>query len=136
MPLKKVPGWLVSAAVATEEEIQAVRKRRGFWIQRARKRKGYTLEALAAAMGYRSISGVSRWESGGRAVPGDKFEPLARYLSLPPGFLVNPPLTDDERLDEAVRAAEELEREDSDEEQPPALRAVAALAAAPRRRSA
>jgi transcriptional regulator with XRE-family HTH domain len=105
--------------MATPDEQLAVRIRRGYWIRRARERKGFTLTYVASMLGYKdkSISTLSRWESGDRQVPGDKFEPLARLLDLPAGFLVSPPLTDDERLDAAVRAASALEREDWEKEQ-------------------
>lgn len=100
--------------MATPAEQLAVRKRRGYWIKRARERHGYTLQFVASRLGYsdKSISTISRWEDGVRQVPSDKIEPLSRLLSLPAAFLVSPPATDDERLDEAVRDAEALERED------------------------
>ena len=100
--------------MATPAEQLAVRKRRGYWIRRARERHGYTLQFVASRLGYsdKSISTVSRWEDGLRQVPSDKIEPLSRLLSLPAKFLVSPPETDDERLDQAVRDAEALERED------------------------
>lgn len=96
--------------MATPTEQLAVRRRRGYWVRRARERKGYTLQYVASSLGYsdKSISTVSRWEDGGRQVPSDKIEPLSRLLSLPPRFLVRPPLTDDERLDRAVHDAEAL----------------------------
>lgn len=92
----------------------AMRKRRGYWIQRARKRKQLTQQGVGSLLGYpgKSESIVSRWEAGDRPVPSDKLQALAVLLDLPADYLVNPPLTDDERLDAAVRAASELERED------------------------
>lgn len=114
MPSTYPPLRLVSAVMATPAEQLAVRKRRGYWIKRARERHGYTLQLVASRLGYsdKSISTISRWEDGERQVPSDKIEPLSRLLSLPPRFLVSPPETDDERLDQAVRDAEALERED------------------------
>ena len=124
--------------MASPEEQLQTRRRRGYWIERARRRKGYTLEAVAAALGYsdKSISTLSRWEAGERPVPSDKLEPLARLLGLPPTYLVSPPLTDDERLDAAVRDAEELEREDSGSEPAPVRPVAAVPGPSLRRRSA
>lgn len=116
MLLRYPPLRLVTASVATKADQMAIRIRRGYWIQRARKRKGLTLLYVANALGYsgKSESIPSRWESGDRPVPSDKLEPLARLLSLPPHYLVRPPLTDDERLDAAVLAVSEQESEDSE----------------------
>jgi transcriptional regulator with XRE-family HTH domain len=124
--------------MATKEEQLATRRRRGYWIERARLRRDLTLEAVCEALGYsaKSISTVSRWESGERPVPSDKLEPLARLLSLPPAWLINPPLTDDERLDDAVRDAEELERQDAGRAPAPARPISAVPAPSLRRRSA
>lgn len=138
MPLGHAPVRLVSAVMASREELEAERKRRGYWIRRARELHGLTQHAVAEALGYsgKSLSTVSLWESGLRPVPSDKIGPLSRLVKLPPDWIVNPPLTDEERLSAAVLAAEELEREDAEPEEPPALRAVGARAGGPRRRSA
>jgi transcriptional regulator with XRE-family HTH domain len=124
--------------MATKEEQLALRRRRGYWIRRARERKDLTLQAVATALGYsgNSLSTVSRWEDGSRQVPSDKLEPLGRLLSLPDSFLLRPPLTDDERLDAAVRDAEELERQDAGQAPAPARPVAAVPAPALRRRSA
>lgn len=109
--------------MATKEEQLAARRRRGYWIKRARERQGLTLHYVATKLGYKdkSISTPSLWESGKRPVPGDQMEPLARLLSLPDGFLLRPPMTDDERLDAAIDAASTGEQSDweSGEEPPP-----------------
>lgn len=132
------PLRLVSAVMATEDEQQAMRRRRGYWIKRARERKGLTLQYVAVALGYsdNSLSTPSLWESGKRPVPSDKMEPLSRLLSLPPRFLVSPPLTDEELLDQAVRDAEELEREDWAAAEDTAREGGDVRVASPRRRSA
>lgn len=124
--------------MATPSEQLAVRKRRGYWIRRARERKGYTLRLVAGRLGYsdKSISTISRWEDGERQVPSDKIEPLSRLLALPPQFLVSPPLTDDERLDQAVREAEGLERADWEAEGDGSQADAGARGGEPRRRSA
>jgi transcriptional regulator with XRE-family HTH domain len=115
MSVQYPPLRLLSAVMATKEEQLATRRRRGYWIKRARERQDLTLEAVAGSLGYspKSISTISRWEDGTRPVPSDKLEPLARLLSLPAAWLINPPLTDEERLDAAVSAAADLEREDA-----------------------
>lgn len=138
MPVPYPPLRLLSVGMATREEQLRVRRRRGYWIHRARDRQGMTLQALAELLGYsgKSISTISRWETGDRQVPSDKLALLAHHLSLPESWLVNPPETDDERLDRAVREAEELERQDAERAQAPAQRALPAQVPAPRRRTA
>lgn len=66
-----------------------------------------TLDHLAELLGYEKGGGsvVSRWESGERPVPSDRFPDIARALTLPPDFLVNPPKTDRERLAELAQEA-------------------------------
>jgi transcriptional regulator with XRE-family HTH domain len=100
--------------MATKEEQLAARIRRGYWIRRARERRGLTLQDVAMSLGYsgKSLSTPSLWESGKRPVPSDKLEPLGRLLNLPDGFLLRPPLTDDERLDAAIAAAAAGEQRD------------------------
>ena len=124
--------------MASVEELQAERRRRGYWIRRARERKGMTLDGLAELMGYAAKSGstVSLWETGQRPVPSDRMGPLAAVLQLPAHWLVNPPPTDDERLEAAVRDATELERLDSEREADRDRRAAGGPDAELRRRSA
>src|SRR4051794_7951235 len=100
-PIRPIPRGMA------DSERLAVRRRRGYWVSLARRRKGLTLDALAELVGYGKTSGsvVSRWESGDRAVPSDRFPRLSEVLDLPPEYLVRPPLTDSERLDELARAA-------------------------------
>lgn len=94
---------------------QVMHRRRGWWIRVARERLGITIEALAAACGYTDGKGtVSLWEKGKRPVPSGKFPTIARVLELPARYLVNPPETDEERLDRVVRDASELERLDAE----------------------
>lgn len=124
--------------MASPEEQLQTRRRRGYWIKRARDRKGLTLGAVCELLGYspKSISTISRWEDGQRPVPSDKMEPLARLLGLPPDYLVRPPLTDDERLDQAVRDAEALEQQDAAQAAAPRQQAGPAPVRELRRRSA
>jgi len=98
----------------TEGDRDAVRRRRGYWIRQARELRGWGQKELAAALGYESnVTGnISKWEKGTRPVPSDMFTPLARALGLPADFLVDPPETDEERLDAAIRRAGEMEQRD------------------------
>lgn len=103
----------------SENDRDAVRKRRGHWMRIARERLGLSTDQVAKAVGYtgqKPGSIVTRWEKGERAVPSDRFELLARVLGLPPEWLTTPPVSDVERLearlDELARAAGALERED------------------------
>jgi transcriptional regulator with XRE-family HTH domain len=100
--------------MATVEEIEAERRRRGYWIKRARERRVLTLDALAADLGYAAKSGstISLWEAGLRPVPSDKFSRLADLLELPVAWLVKPPLTDEERLEAAIRRGSDEEKRD------------------------
>ena len=102
-----------------DSERQAVRRRRGYWIALARKRKQLTGDALAELVGYAKGSGsvVSRWESGDRPVPSDRFERIAEVLDLPAAWLVKPPLTDSERLEQVVSEGAALERRDWEREE-------------------
>jgi len=102
------------AETGPADERLAVRKRRGYWIRRARERQGLKEDALAVKLGYVKGSGsvIAKWESGVRAVPSDRFPAIASETGLPAAWLVDPPLTDEERLDQAVLEASAAERED------------------------
>lgn len=97
-----------------------VHRRRGWWIRVARERLEINIDDLARVAGYKDGKGtVSLWEKGKRPVPSGKFPMLTRLLRLPYSYLVNPPMTDEERLDAAIRAASDAERRDWDLEQDP-----------------
>lgn len=98
----------------TEEQRDAVRRRRGYWVRLARRSKGLGLKEFGHRLGYTgNVTGnLSKWETGDRPIPSDMFEPIARVVGLPPNFLVRPPLTDEERLAEAMRLASEQELAD------------------------
>jgi transcriptional regulator with XRE-family HTH domain len=121
----------------TKEDEQVVHRRRGWWIRVAREGRGMTLAAFAETLGYLDGQGtVSLWEKGLRPVPSSKFPAIAELLGLPDRFLVRPPSTDEERLAAAVRAAEELEREDWEAGERPHRAADDGPGAEPGRRSA
>lgn len=109
-------------------EKAATRRRRGYWVRIARKRKGWGQKELAHALGYNEgqSGNLSKWESGERPIPSDLFQPLAIALGLPADFLVNPPQTDEERLDEAIQSGIDAEQRDWEAEQEQAPKADAA----------
>ena len=126
------------SVVMTDEQREATRRRRGHWVRTARRRRELTQKELAASLGYvgNQTGNISKWESGERRISGDMFTPLARALGLPARFLINPPLTDEERLDAAMREAGELEREGWEAGEDPSPADDDEPGDAPRRRSA
>lgn len=105
---------LPSAAMTQEEDREAVR--RGYWLRRARQKAGVTLADAAVTAGLKDTSGstVSLWESGQRSIKVVQLTRLARRYGVPVSMFTDPPITDDERLDEAIADASRLEREDWD----------------------
>lgn len=126
---------LVSVSMAERE---AARRRRGYWVRLARKRRGWGQKELAHALGYTDgqSGNLSKWESGERPIPSDLFESIALVLGLPSDFLVRPPKTDEERLDEAIQSAADAERRDWEGEQDQDREDDAEPAASRSRRSA
>lgn len=101
------------ASEGQDSDESRVHRRRGWWIRVARERKRMKVETLAELAGYKDGKGtISLWESGGRPVPSGKFPKLQEVLDLPDRYLVNPPETDEERLDAAIRYASEAELRD------------------------
>lgn len=136
MPGQIVLWRLPSGAVSDDESL--VQRRRGYWLRLARERAGFTLSAAAEAAGLSAGSGstVTRWEQGERPIKVIHLERLARAYRVPVSSLMRPERTDDERLDEAIAAASDAEREDWAEERPQRLGAAAAPVDERRRRSA
>lgn len=97
------------------EEIEA--KRRGYWMRRARQNAGVNLDDAAVEAGLKATSGssVTLWEQGKRPIKVVTMKRLARRYGVPVSLFTNPPMTDDERLAQAIADARELEREDWDE---------------------
>lgn len=94
------------------------RRRRGFWLRMGREHAGLSQESAARELGLsgKSKSTLSAWESGARDPRSSMLAKMARLYGIPVEMLVNPQPTAyeaiDRRLDELVRAAGELERED------------------------
>lgn len=123
----------------TTEEAQRRRRRRGYWLRLARLRADLNQNEVARRLGMSDRSGttVLAWEQGRRDPKASVLEQLAEIYGVPPELLLKPPPTDEERLDEIVRAASALEREDWDAgEGSRGPGAGAGPAAEPRRRSA
>jgi transcriptional regulator with XRE-family HTH domain len=101
--------------VTHDEEVHA--RRLGYWLRRVRLRRGVTLSSAALAAGLRATSGstVSLWERGQREMTVQDLRRLAGFYGVPEGFFTHPQKTDEERLSEALAAAEALERQDWEE---------------------
>jgi len=121
----------------TDDEATAAR-RRGYWLRLARERADLTLAAAAEAAGLRSGSGstVSLWEGGQRAIKVTHLIRLARRYRVPVSVFMTPEMTDEERLDEAIRSASAAERVDWDAEAEDSPRAEDELGDELRTRSA
>jgi transcriptional regulator with XRE-family HTH domain len=134
---EKISSPRLRLVAVTKAEEQLIHRRRGWWIRVARERLGWTLETFAEELGYADGKGtVSLWEKGLRPVPASKFHTVARLLHLPDRYLVRPPLTDEERLDEAIQSASDAERADWDLEAEQGLEADDGPDVAPGRQSA
>ena len=108
-----MPLWrLGSVAVANDEDVHA--RRLGYWLRRVRERRGESLKSAAVAAGLAASSGstVSMWEYGRRPISVRQLRRLAQFYEVPESLFMNPPATDEERLDAALADAAALERGD------------------------
>lgn len=98
----------------TDEELQLRARRRAWWLRVARDQRGLSQSGVAEAIGLskKSASTVGDWERGVSEPSLRQLESLAALYSVPLSWFVDPPRTDEERFDELVRDAAELERED------------------------
>lgn len=105
--------WRLGSAAMAEDE-QKAQRRRGHWLLMARRRKGATVTDAAIAAGLSKKSGghVSRWEKGERAISLVQLRRLANFYGVPFDSLATPDLTDEERLEVAIRSASDAERAD------------------------
>lgn len=104
--------WLASVTVTPEEELHA--RRLGYWLRRVRERRGESLKSAAIAAGLKASSGstVSMWEHGKRPIKVSVLRRLARFYDVPDALFIDPPMTDEERLEVALADAVALEQED------------------------
>ncbi len=107
------------AGMATEDA-ERQRTRRGYWLRLARRRSTLTLHAVAAELGYssRSSSTIKFWEDGKRDPSDIQLSRIAALYKVPAEVFFDPAQTDEERLEEWVRAGVEARargRDDVDE---------------------
>lgn len=105
-----MPLRLLSSVMEDEETYG---RRVGFWLRMARERANITQEAAATSLGLsgKSKSTVSAWENG-RIPKLAMLRRLAALYRVPLKTFTEPDVTPEERLDQIVRAAGALERED------------------------
>lgn len=129
--------WRLASGVVTDDEAQQ-QMRRGYWLRRARDRAGLTLAAAAEAAGLSPGSGstVTHWEQGDRPIKVIHLERLARAYGVPLAVFMQPELTDDERLDQAIQSASDAERADWERAGVPSRPTDGALGVERHRRSA
>ena len=128
---------LVSVPV-TEDEIGALRLRRGYWLRRARERANMDQNSVAKAIGLSERSGtvILAWEKGRRSPDVDQLHQLARLYNVPMSLFTEPRETDAEWLAELAGAAIAAAVEDDDEEGEQNPGAGERPAESPHRRSA
>lgn len=120
----------------TNEELEVRRRRRAWWLRVARRGMNQTGVAKAIGLSEKSGSTIGDWERLVSEPSLRQLEQLAALYGVPISLLVDPPMTDDERLDEIVRLAGAAERADFEREGDRSPGARGAPAAEPQRRSA
>jgi transcriptional regulator with XRE-family HTH domain len=128
--------YLRLVAMPTEDEIRVLEKRRAWWLRVARRGMNQTGVAKALGLSEKSGSTIGDWERGVSQPSLRQLAQLAAIYGVPLETLVNPPMTDEERLDEIVRLAGDAERAGWGEEAAQGQGDGDAPAAARRRRSA
>jgi transcriptional regulator with XRE-family HTH domain len=105
-------AYLRLLGMPTEEELVQRDRRRAWWLRVAR--RGMNQNGVAEAIGLSKKSGstIGDWERGVSQPSLRQLEQLAALYGVPLDLFVNPPKTDDERLDEIVRLAGDAERRD------------------------
>lgn len=106
----------------TEEELQAERRRRGYWLRLARQHAGpggtalnQSVVAKAIGLSENSGSAISDMEKGNRDPSATELTRLARLYGVPVSWFSEPRSTDEDDLLEAKRlAAAALEAEAED----------------------
>lgn len=123
-------------AMPTEEELALRKRRRAWWLRVARRGMSQNGVAKALGMSEKSGSTVGDWERGVGEPSIRQMELLAGLYGVPISLFIDPPLTDDERLDEIVQTAGAIEQSDWDLAQAPGPADGDGPTAAPRTRSA
>lgn len=105
-PARILSGGLLSV-VMTEEENQRERRRRGYWLRLARLQADLNQNEVARRLGMSDRSGttVLAWEQGRRDPRATVLRQLAAIYNVPSSLFIDPPRTDQERLEEIVRLA-------------------------------
>lgn len=103
---------LLSPAMAADDALYA--KRLGFWLKAARERSGKSQGGAAEYLGFspKSKSTISDYENGVTVPSLPALRKLATWYEVPLVVFTDPQPTPEERLDEIVRAASALERDD------------------------
>lgn len=127
---------LLSGLVPDDDGLYA--KRLGFWLRMARERAGKSQAGAAEYLGFsgKSKSTISDYENGVTVPSLRVLRRLAAWYGVPLAVFTQPDPTVEERLDEIVRAATELERADWEREQEALPEAEDGRDAAPGTRSA
>lgn len=120
----------------TDEQLEARRRRRAWWLRVARGGMNQTGVAKAIGLSEKSASTVGDWERLVSDPSLRQLEQLAALYGVPVSLFVNPPKTDEERLAEIVQLAEAEEREDWEQGGQLDRGDEGEQGAAPRRRSA
>jgi transcriptional regulator with XRE-family HTH domain len=96
----------------TSDELELRDRRRAWWLRVAR--RGMSQNGVAESLGLSKKSGstIGDWERGISQPSLRQIEQLAALYGVPIDLFINPPQTDDERLDEIVRLATDAERSD------------------------
>jgi transcriptional regulator with XRE-family HTH domain len=86
----------------TDEEIETLGRRRGYWLRKARDRVHMDQNSVAKAIGLSARSGTSvlSWEKGRRSPKADQLHRLARLYGVPVATFTDPRPTDEEWLDD------------------------------------
>ncbi len=98
----------------TPEEAALERRRRGYWLRLARINANLNQNEVARRLGMSERSGttVLAWEQGRRDPRASVLRQLAELYGVPPSLFIDPPETDQERLEELATRAIAAERED------------------------
>lgn len=104
----------------TDQEIEAEKRRRGYWLRLARMHAGpdgtemnQAEVAKALNLSERSGSTISNWERGkGGGPTAVQLLALARLYRVEPAWFLDPPTTDEERLLDLGGGAAQLGLED------------------------